>query len=207
MLKDVDGLVTRVSRWYLNNPSGLTIDEVVARDRDDFATLSNDLAKIRSDSWRAPYEAVIAEFVAKGVPAELASRHAYQRALRRGPDIVSLAHDSNRPVAEMAALYTKSSNVLRIGWLERQIRLLPGSTTFDRLAIESLTDDLLELRHDIVAAVLEEADGSIDGYLEIHDRAMPRLERWYLWLAREGILDVAAGVIAVRRLRQLLLGP
>jgi hypothetical protein len=35
---------------------------------------------------------------------------------------------------------------------------------------------------------------------------MPRLERWYVWLAREGILDVAAGVIAVRRLRQLLLG-
>ncbi|MEN8237974.1 MAG: hypothetical protein ABFR53_02105, partial [Actinomycetota bacterium] len=88
----------------------------------------------------------------------------------------------------------------------RQIRLLPGPTPFDRLAIESLRDDLLELRHDIVAAVLEEADGSIDAYLEIYDRAMPRLERWYMWLAREGILDVAAAVIAVRRLRQLLLG-
>ncbi|MEN8239294.1 MAG: NAD-glutamate dehydrogenase domain-containing protein [Actinomycetota bacterium] len=206
MLKDVDGLVTQVSRWYLNNPSDATIDEAVQRDRNDFSTLSNDLPKIRSASWRAPYEAVVDEFVGNGVPHELATRHAYQRALRRGPDIVDLAHHSNRPVAEIAALYTKSSNVLRIGWLERQIRLLPGSTPFDRLAIESLRDDLLELRHDIVAAVLEEADGSIDAYLEIYDRAMPRLERWYMWLAREGILDVAAAVIAVRRLRQLLLG-
>ena len=206
MLKDVDGLVTRVSRWYLNNPSDITIDEAVARDRDDFATLSNDLPEIRSDSWRAPYEAVVDDLVSGDVPRELATRHAYQRALRRGPDIVALAHQSSRPVAEIAALYTKSSNVLRIGWLERQIRLLPGSTPFDRLAIESLRDDLLELRHDIVVAVLEEADGSLDDYLEIHDRAIPRLERWYLWLAREGILDVAAAVIAVRRLRQLLLG-
>jgi NAD-specific glutamate dehydrogenase len=120
--------------------------------------------------------------------------------------MVDLAHHSNRPVAEIAALYTKSSNVLRIGWLERQIRLLPGTTPFERLAIESLRDDLLELRHDIVKAILEEADGSIDEYLRIHHRAMPRLERWYLWLAREGILDVAAAVIATRRLRQLLLG-
>jgi glutamate dehydrogenase len=206
MLKDVDGLVTRVSRWYLNNPSDATIDEAVARDSDDFAMLSNDLPQIRSDSWRAPYEAVVDEMIANGVPTELATRHAYQRALRRGPDIVALAHQSDRPVAEIAALYTKSSNVLRIGWLERQIRLLPGTTPFDRLAIESLRDDLLELRHDIVAAVLVEADGSLDEYLEIHDRAIPRLERWYLWLAREGIVDVAAAVIAVRRLRQLLLG-
>ena len=206
MLKDVDGLVTRVSRWYLNNRSDITIDEAVARDRDDFATLADDLPKIPSDSWRAPYEAVVDEFVAKGVPRELATRHAYQRALRRGPDMVDLAHHSNRPVAEIAALYTKSSNVLRIGWLERQIRLLPGTTPFERLAIESLRDDLLELRHDIVEAILEEADGSIEEYLKLHHRAMPRLERWYLWLARDGILDVAAGVIATRRLRQLLLG-
>jgi glutamate dehydrogenase len=206
MLKDVDGLVTRVSRWYVNNPSELTIDEVVQRDREDFATLSSDLPKIPSDTWRAPYEAVRDEFIDRGVPKKLASRHAYQRALRRGPDIVDLAHHSDRPVAEIAALYTKSSNVLRIGWLERQIGLLPGVTPFERLAIESLRDDLLELRHDIVAAVLAETDASLDAYLENHHRAMPRLERWYVWLAREGILDVAAGVIAVRRLRQLLLG-
>ena len=206
MLKDVDGLVTRVSRWYLNNPSEITIDEAVERDRDDFATLALDLPKIRSESWRAPYEAVVEDFVGKGVPVELATRHAFQRALRRGPDIVNLAHESDRPVAEIAALYTKSSNIFRIGWLERQIRLLPGPTPFDRLAIESLREDLLGLRHDIVAAVLSEADGSIDEYLEIHDRALPRLERWYQWLSREGILEIAAAVIAVRRLRQVLLG-
>jgi glutamate dehydrogenase len=206
MLKDVDGLVSMVSRWYLNNRSDLTIDEVVARDRDDFSTLSNDFPLMRSDSWREPYEAVADEFVAAGVPKELATRHAYQRALRRGPDIVDLAHDHQRDVAEIAALYTKSSNVLRIGWLERQIGLLPGSTPFERLAIEMLRDDLLDLRHDVVAAVLDEADGSLDAYLEIHERAVPRLERWYRWLAREGVLDVAAAVIAVRRLHHLLLG-
>ena len=206
MLKDIDGLVTQVSRWYLNNQSGLTIDQVIARDREDFATLAEDFPRIPSASWRAPYEAVADDLVARGVPRDFAVRHAYQRALRRGPDIVDLAHHADRPVAEIAALYTKSSNVLRIGWLERQIRLLPGPTPFDRLAIESIRDDLLTLRHDVVAAVLKEADGSIDGYLSIHDRAMPRLERWYIWLSREGIRDVATGVIAVRRLRQVLLG-
>ncbi len=206
MLKDIDGLVTLVTRWYLQHHSDRSIDEEIELARDDFSKLSDGLAHMPSDSWRAPYEAVIDELVAKGVPKELAVRHAYQRALRRGPDMVDLAHRFDRDVVEVAALYTRSSAMFRIGWLERQIRLLPGSTTFDRLAIESLRDDLQALRRDFVASVLEETDGSIEEFLAVHERIQPRLDRWYRWLARDGIQDVSTGLIAVRRLRQLLLG-
>ncbi len=206
MLKDIDGLVTLVTRWYLQHPTDRTIDEEIELAQSDFAKLSDGLANMPSRSWREPYQAVVDELLAKGVPEELAVRHAYQRALRRGPDIVDLAHRFDRDVVEVAALYTRSSDMFRIGWLERQIRFLPGSTTFERLAIESLRDDLQALRRDFVASVLAEADGSIDQFLAAHERILPRLDRWYRWLARDGIQDVSAGLIAVRRLRQLLLG-
>ena len=206
MLKDVDGLVTLVTRWYLQHPSERTIDEEIAMARDDFAKLSDGLATMPSESWHRPYQVVIDQLIESGVPEDLAMRHAYQRALRRGPDIVDLAHRFDRDVVEVAALYTGSSDMFRIGWLERQIRLLPGSTTFERLAIESLRDDLQSLRRDFVASVLSETDGSVDEFLAAHERILPRLDRWGRWLARDGVEDVSAALIAVRRLRQLLLG-
>ncbi len=206
MLKDVDGLVTLVARWYLQHPSDRTIDEEIELARDDFAKLSEGMSNMPSPSWRQPYEAVVDELIDKGVPERLAIRHAYQRALRRGPDIVDLAHRFDLDVVDVAALYTRSSDLFRIGWLERQIRLLPSATTFERLAVETLRDDVQVLRRDFVASVLSETDGSIDEFLAAHERIAPRLDRWYQWLSRDGIQEVSAGLIAVRRLRQLLLG-
>jgi glutamate dehydrogenase len=159
-----------------------------------------------SDVWREPYEALAAELEAAGVPPELAERHAYQRALRRGPDIVDIAHRFDRDVLDIAELYSEASHVFRIGWLERQVRRLPGHTAFDRLAIEAVRDDLQSLRREVVSKVLEEADGSIDGFILSFDRLEPRIDRWYSWLTRDGVEDVSSAMIATRRLHQLLVG-
>jgi glutamate dehydrogenase len=206
MMRDIDSLVTLVSRWYLIQPThDRSIDEEIELAANDFERLSAGLPTIGTAAWREPYERVAADLVARGVPAELATRHAYQRTLRRGTDMVDLAHLHERDVLEIAGIYTRASDEFYIGWLERQIRLLPGATAFDRLAIESLRDDLQLMRRDIVSAILEESSGSMDGYIDMHDRVIPRLERWHAWLGRDGILDVSAGLIATRRLRQILI--
>ena len=205
MLQDIDRLVTLVSRWYLRNPTDRSIDDEIAATAEDFARLSDEFPSLGLPEWRATYDRVAADLVDRGVPEDLAVRHAYQRALRRGPDIVNLAHRFDRDILAVAEISTRVSQEFRIGWLERQIRLLPGTTAFDRLAIESLRDDLQQLRRDVVASVLEDSDGSLDGYLAAHDRVKPRVDRWYRWLSRDGILDVSAGFIATRRLQQILL--
>ncbi|MFV1969933.1 MAG: NAD-glutamate dehydrogenase domain-containing protein, partial [Acidimicrobiia bacterium] len=206
LLQDVDDLVFYVARWYLIRPNGRSIDEEIERSVGDFAALSDGFPNMSSVAWHEPYVAVIDELVAEGVPRDLAVRHAYQRALRRGPDIVDIAHHFERDVLDIASLYSEASNVFRIGWLERQIRRLPGTTAFDRLAIEAVRDDLQALRRDIVSRVLEEADGSIDGFILSAERLEPRIDRWYAWLTRDGIEDVSAAMIATRRLHQLLVG-
>jgi len=157
-------------------------------------------------AWHEPYVVVIAELEAEGVPRGLAVRLAYQRALRRGPDIVDIAHRFERDVLDVASLYSEASHVFRIGWLDRQVRRLPGATAFDRLAIEAVRDDLQGLRRDVVSRVLEEADGSIDRLILSSPRLEPRIDRWHAWLLRDGIEDVSAAMIASRRLRQLLVG-
>ncbi|GMQ92807.1 MAG: NAD-glutamate dehydrogenase [Acidimicrobiia bacterium] len=206
MMQDVDDLVSFVARWYLIHPNGRSIDEEIDAAADDFAALSDGFPDMPSVAWHEPYQAVVSEFEAAGVPHELAVRHAYQRALRRGPDIVDIAHRFEFDILEIASLSTEASQVFRIGWLERQVRRLPGTTAFDRLAIEAVRDDLQSLRRDVVSRVLEETGGSIDDFIASHERLMPRLARWHLWLTRDGIQDVSAAMIATRRLHQLLVG-
>ena len=205
MLYDIDRLVTLVSRWYLIRPSERSIDEEIGIAAGDFAALADGIEHIDDPEWRRPYERVARDLVDKGVPEELARRHAFQRALRRGPDIVDLAHIYERDVLDIAALYNRASSRLYIGWLERQIRSIPIASTFDRLAIESLREDLQWLRRDVVSNILDENDGSIDGFLTAHDRIEPRLERWHRWLSRDGIEDVSTGLIAARRLRHIVI--
>ena len=206
MMQDVDDLVSWVTRWYLIHPNGRSIDEEIEAAVDDFAALSKGFPTVPSDAWREPYEALAADLEAAGVPSELAERHAYQRALRRGPDIVDIAHRFDRDVLDIAELYSEASHVFRIGWLERQVRRLPGHTAFDRLAIEAVRDDLQSLRRDVVSKVLEEANGSIDGFILSSDRLEARIDRWYSWLTRDGVEDVSSAMIATRRLHQLLVG-
>lgn len=206
MMQDVDDLVSYVARWYLINPNDRSIDEEIERAAGDFAALSDGFPSMPPVGWHEPYVAVIAELEAEGVPRDLAVRHAYQRALRRGPDIVDIAHQFGRDVLDIASLYSQASHVFRIGWLDRQVRRLPGATAFDRLAIEAVRDDLQGLRRDVVSRVLEEADGSIDGLILSSPRLVPRIDRWYAWLSRDGIEDVSAAMIATRRLSQLLVG-
>ncbi|MGI9584570.1 MAG: NAD-glutamate dehydrogenase, partial [Acidimicrobiia bacterium] len=204
MLRDIDRLVTLVSRWYLIRPTDRSIDQEIAIASDDFTKLSEGLPVIDLPEWREPYERVVEDYEARGVPRELAVRHAYQRALRRGPDIVDLAHLYEKDVLDVAYVYTTASQKFYIGWLERQIQVLPGTTAFDRLAIESLRDDLQWLRRDVVSMILDEDGGTVEAYLDARDRVGPRLERWYSWLSRDGIQDVSTALIATRRLRQLL---
>ena len=205
MLRDVDRLVTLVSRIYLERSPDLSIDEEIELAAGDFAMLAAGLPVADPPEWREPYEAVARELVTQGVPEDLATRHAFQRALRRAPDTISLAHMYEMDVLEVAEVYNTASQVLSIGWLERQIRLLPGATSFERLAIESLRGDLRELRRDVVSAMLDSGARSLDEYLASHERVLPRLERWRRWIAADGIQDVSAGLIASRRLRQILI--
>lgn len=207
LLRDVDRLVSVITRWYLNRPeTPSTIDDEIGLAKEHFETLAAGMPGLEPSEWRQPYEAVVELMVTKGVPREVAVQHGYQRALRRAPDIIDLALRHDRNAMEVAAIYTQVSLEFRVDWLERQIRNLPGASTFERLAAESLADDLQQMRREVVAMILEESDGSLEAHYERFPRMQPRRDRLFTWLERDGITDVSAGLIAVRRLTQIAKG-
>lgn len=207
LLIDIDKLVSVITRWYLNRPqTPTTIDEEIELSKGHFEDLARGMPTLGSVEWREPYDAAAEAMRARGVPDEIALRHAYQRALRRAPDIIDLALTHGRDAMEVAEIYTRVSSEFRVDWLERRIRDLPGHSTFERLASESLRDDLQQMRRDVVAMILEECDGSLDAQYERFPRMIPRRERLFTWLERDGILDSSAALVAVRRLTQIAKG-
>jgi len=207
LLRDIDRLVAINTRWYLNRPATpSTIDEEIALAKEDFAALAEGMPTLGDDEWRSTYDAVAAELVDIGVPKTIAERHAHQRSLRRAPDIIDLAHQHGREAMEVARIYTAVSKEFKVDWLERQIRDLPGVTTFERLAAESLRDDLQQMRREVVAMILDECDGSIEVHFTRFPRMIPRRDRLFSWLERDGVVDISAALIAVRRLTQIAMG-
>jgi glutamate dehydrogenase len=207
LMRDIDRLVSVVTRWYLNRPvTPSTIDEEIALSKGHFDALVTGMPTLGTPEWRASYEAVAQSMVTQGVPEDVANRHAFQRALRRAPDIIDLALKHGRNAIEVAEIYTTVSEEFRIDWLERQIRDLPATTTFERLASESLRDDLQQMRRDVVAMILEESEGSLDTHYERFPRMIPRRDRLFSWLERDGVPDVSSGLVAVRRLTQIAQG-
>ncbi len=207
LLRDVDQLVFVITLWYLNQPaSPSTIDEEISLAKAQFADLSAGMPFAEPAEWREPYEAAATAMIDNGVPAPIALRHGFQRALRRAPDIIDLAHEHDREVMEVANLYTSVSQEFKVDWVERRIRELPGVTTFERLAADALLHDIQQMRRDVVTMILEESDGSLDAHFERFPRMIPRRDRLFAWLERDGIEDVPAGLIAVRRLSQIAMG-
>jgi hypothetical protein len=54
--------------------------------------------------------------------------------------------------------------------------------------------------------ILDECDGSLEAHYERFPRMVPRRDRLFAWLERDGVTDVSAGLIAVRRLTQIAKG-
>ncbi|MEZ5175456.1 MAG: NAD-glutamate dehydrogenase [Acidimicrobiia bacterium] len=207
LLQDVDRLVSIITRWYLNQPvSPTSIDDEIALSKDQFAALAKGMPTLDPPEWREPYEAMASEMIARGVPEPIALAHGFQRALRRAPDIIDLALRHGRDAMEIAGIYTQVSHEFRVDWIERKIRDLPGSTTFERLAAESLLDDLQHMRRSVVAFILDESGGSLEAHFERFPQMIPRRDRLFSWLERDGINDVSAGLIAIRRLTQIAMG-
>ena len=89
----------------------------------------------------------------RGVPEDLAIRHAFQDELLHAPDIIELADLAARPVADVADVFFLVGETYRLDWLEVRADHLPAESRWERWALRTLRNDLLKLRRDIYERV------------------------------------------------------
>ncbi|HEV8563479.1 MAG TPA: NAD-glutamate dehydrogenase [Actinomycetota bacterium] len=209
LMSGVDWLVEATSRWYLVQGAGLKLSEAVGAARDAFAELSAIMPTIGSDSWREQHEQVVVRLMGEGVPEEVARRHAFQSELVHGPDIISVARASGRPVQEVARAFFLLGEQLDIDWLELRLEELPTTSRWQRWAVQSMEDDIFLVRRQLAERLIAEADGApideaVEAFLVRREEAFGRLRRFMRGLAMEGVSDLAQLTVALRQIRALV---
>jgi glutamate dehydrogenase len=209
LMTGVDWLVETTARWYLVRAPGLRLAEAVDQARAAFRELASVIEQIGPDVWREQRERDAERLTAGGVPEELARRHAFQDELVHGPDIITVARATGRPVFEVARGFFLLGERLDIDWLEKRIAEQPAKTRWQRWALQSLEDDLFTIRRQIIETVLEHAGGrpideAVDAFLDDRGEVYGRLQRFMRALMMEGVTDLSQLTVALRQIRSLV---
>ncbi|MFM8999938.1 MAG: hypothetical protein ACKOKE_07825, partial [Actinomycetota bacterium] len=142
--------------------------------------------RVARDRWR---------LVDAGSPEDLAERHALQGLVVHAPNVVARA-------------FLLVGERTPIDRLHERIDQIAAPSRWHRLAVQSLHDDLLGARRQIVERVLAEAGGPVDaaveGYLGRRVDDLASLERVLRGLALEEGEELAAATVAVRQVAALV---
>jgi glutamate dehydrogenase len=128
--------------------------------------------------------------------------------LVHGPNAVSLAAETGRPVADVTHALFVVGEAAYIDWLEARLSEVPTTTRWHRWALQAIEDDLLAARRTLAERVLARAgDGSVEAAVAAlagedtdHGKRLARVMRG---LALEEVSDLAAMTVAVRQIRAL----
>ncbi len=209
LFRGVDTLVEGIARWYLGHPSTLSMRETIDRAAGGFAELVAAIATVGPPAWRSEREDRAARLAARGVPEEVARRHAFQPELTHGPDILEIAERTGLGAIDVAKVFFRVGDVYRIDWLELLASQLPTNSRWRRWGLEVLEDDLLLLRRQLVERVLGAAGEVVPAQAVAHYRrtrpeAHARLDDFFRTMQRDGAGDHAAILVAARQVRVLV---
>jgi glutamate dehydrogenase len=207
LLGGVDRLVELTSRWYLANMPD-RLGRAIDAHREPSRQLSDALPQVVTEASRHELERYAWQLVDQGVPEETARRHAFQQGLVHGPNVITVAERTGRPVPEVARAFFLVGEALFIDWLEGRLAELPAPSKWHRWAVQAVQDDLLLVRRLATEKVLDEAgnrpvDDAVAAFLDSRSEALARLSRFMRALALEGANDLAAMTVALRQVRSL----
>ena len=135
-------MVERATRWMLRTRrSPIDVAGTVAKLRPGIDEVSRLAPGLLVGADLADYEAVTAELVAAGVPADLADRDASLDVAPGMLDVVDATMDLGVPVADAAFVYFQMADRLPLGWLRRRVNALPREDRWSSLARSALRDD------------------------------------------------------------------
>ena len=209
LMTGADRVVAALTRRYLSRMPRGGIGEAVAADMAGFADFEETLPDAGPKEWQQAHEKEEYDMVEAGVPADLARRYAYRRQLVHAPDAIALANRFDRPVSEVAEVMFGAGQAVGLDRLEQMAAGYKFVDSWQRWALESLEDDMVEIRRQLTEAILEAAGDltpaeAIASYLEEQAPAVRRLEAFIDGLGTDQPKDLSPLMIGVRQLRSLI---
>ncbi len=208
LLTGIDRLVEILARWYVLHAAG-QLGRAVEVHREPFHRFAEAVPVVAPADRRQELERAAWALMDLGVPEEVARRHVAHPLLVHGPNVVEVAAATGRAVEEVTHAFLLVGDATPLDWLGSRVEEARPTTRWHRWALQSMEDDLLLLRRQVVERVLVETpDGgveqAVEGYLASRLEVTDRLARFMRGLAMQEASDLAALTVAVRQLRALV---
>ncbi|HEX4186080.1 MAG TPA: NAD-glutamate dehydrogenase domain-containing protein, partial [Stellaceae bacterium] len=153
MLLEIIGLIEHAAAWLLCNRR-LDLGREIAR----LAPSARSLAVLLAELLPKRDASLVAERAQRlreaGVPETLAARIATLTFLACALDIAELAESSGQPLDRAARIYYGAGVQFALDEMRAAARRLPAETSWQKLAVEAMIDDLFALQADLAARIL-----------------------------------------------------
>jgi glutamate dehydrogenase len=203
----VQDMVRAQTAWFMHHVSfakGLT--GVIDLYRSGIGEVSKVLKSVLNETQIGYLNSDKEELTGDGVPAELARALAELRFLANAPDMVMVAQNVKRPVAEIAKLHFDTTAYFRLGILKAAGEQLLVSDYYDRLAINSAIGAISDVLRSIVRDVVRSSKGKkggFDAWLKANQKPAERTKRALSDILDSGEATLSRLMVAVGHLRKL----
>ena len=189
--------------WFLRNADlKQGLEKIIAHYHDGIAQVAAALDGALSKPALAARDAAVAELAKAGVPEQLSRRIASLAVLKAAPDIVLVADQEKKPVAEVTATYFATEAFFQ---LDRVIGAVPGivvSDYFDRLALDRALDSIGDAERRLTAAMVGNGfagAGAVEQWIKPRQAEVERIRAAIHEIAGSGLtlskLSVAASLL------------
>ncbi len=203
-------LIKRATRWFLRTaPVPLDITRTVRHLKPGMHSFRAALDDITTPHEAERLEAALAAGVDAGVPPALARSVAEQFFLLSGCDVVTIAHEFNRPIRNVGRLYFAVGERFGLDWLRETAGALDPRPYWDKRALDAMIEDLYGYQAALVRDMLRghPADPrTIDRWCQNRGPAVDQALRTINDLRASGEINVAMLAVVNGQLRSLVAG-
>ena len=199
MVRAVQGVVS----WMLfNNIGHGDFEHVVSSYRAPLAELRAGLRGFMPAAEGERFDARTAELPELGLERAVAADIVALEYLPTGFGVIQVAKSTGTPLPDAAVRFFELGERLSLGWLRDELSEMPATGPWEKIALTDLVMDLRAVQQRLTATYFkEQRAGGLDEFLEPLS-ALTRYDRALSEVREPGALDLAAGTVMVRLLRQ-----
>ncbi|HYM03625.1 MAG TPA: NAD-glutamate dehydrogenase, partial [Stellaceae bacterium] len=198
-------LLERDTAWFLRGGGVLDIQGQIDAFRPGVGALAENLAEILPPSQRAELGRRADRLAARGVPAEIAQMTARLDFLVSAVDIVRLGLGLGMGIVELGQRFYAIGTRFRLDALRLAARRMKAETTWQKLAVEALIEDLYGQQAEITGKAIEIGD-EFEHWLAERASELARLDALVREIEATPAADLAMLTVATRALRGFVAG-
>ncbi|MEI7669285.1 MAG: NAD-glutamate dehydrogenase domain-containing protein, partial [Pseudomonadota bacterium] len=202
LFQEIIEFARHITLWFLRNQQNNTdITKIIAEFSNGVKTYSDCYKSIISEEISASLKERSEYLLANNVPAEITDGILALSVLFSTPDLVRVANDSGRSIAEVGEFYFSVGSLLSLDWLRSHATKINTTSHWDAIALASIISNIYEEQRRLTSAVLNA--GSINNWQSANNIEIERFGAFIRDLKMSDNFSLTKLVIAEKKIKEL----